>query len=133
MNTRESPSCRPSACTRATTMVWSPPSCSASIVQSIQPMASESTGAPLGAVHVSTPSKRSMFRAAKARESFSCGAPRMLIARRPAGRIRGQVDDDRAGQNATSGGSSETEVNELQAIPCRSPSWSVVTMTTPVG
>jgi len=47
--------------------------------------------------------------------------------------LRGQVDEERAGQNATSGGSRDTEMNELAAIPCRSPSWLVVTTTTPVG
>jgi hypothetical protein len=57
----------------------------------------------------------------------------MLMTVRPDGRIRGHVDEERAGQNATSGGSSDTDVNELHAMPCSSPSCTVVTTTTPVG
>jgi hypothetical protein len=41
----------------------------------------------------------------------------MFSTSRPAGRILGHVEDDRAGQNATSGGSSDTEMNELSAMP----------------
>ena len=44
MKTRLSPSRRPRASTRATTIVWSPPSCSASSVQSSQPIAASRIG-----------------------------------------------------------------------------------------
>ena len=117
MKTRLSPSRRPRASTRATTIVWSPPSCSASSVQSSQPIAASRIGRPDGAGWCAVPSKRSTSRAAKRREISSDSWSRMFSTSRPAGRIRGQVDDDRAGQNATSGGSSDTEMNELSAMP----------------
>ena len=109
MNTRLSPSRSPSASTRTTTIVWSPPSYSSSIVQSSQPTAASSTGIPDGAGRCSTPANRSMSRAAKRRDISSASWPRMLMTIRPAGRIRGQVVEDRPGQNSMSGGSSETE------------------------
>jgi hypothetical protein len=76
---------------------------------------------------------RAAGRGGPVRDVSSCSSPRMLMTMPFAGRIRGQVDEERAGQNATSGGSRDTEMNELAAIPCRSPSWLVVTTTTPVG
>ena len=45
----------------------------------------------------------------------------MLTVNRPVARIRGQVVDVRPTQNATSGGSSDTDVNEFTASPTGSP------------
>jgi hypothetical protein len=47
--------------------------------------------------------------------------------------MRGQVEDDFAAQNNTSGGSSDTDVNELAAMPTGSSPSTAVTMTTPVA
>jgi hypothetical protein len=47
--------------------------------------------------------------------------------------MRGQVDDDFAAQNNTSGGSSETDVNELHAMPTGSSPSIAVMIATPVA
>jgi hypothetical protein len=45
----------------------------------------------------------------------------------------GHVDDDFAAQNNTSGGSSETDVNELHAMPTGSSPFTAVMIATPVA
>jgi hypothetical protein len=52
---------------------------------------------------------------------------------RPVRRIRAHVNDARAGQNETSGGSSETDASELTIIPAGSPPGAAVTKATPVA
>ena len=53
---------------------------------------------------------------------------------RPVARIRGHVDDFRPTQNATSGGSIDTDVNEFTDSPRGAPASSApVTMVTPVA
>ena len=47
--------------------------------------------------------------------------------------IRGHVDDDFAAQNSTSCGSSDTDVNELHAMPTGSSPSTAVTIATPVA
>jgi hypothetical protein len=47
--------------------------------------------------------------------------------------MRGHVVDDFAAQNNTRGGSSDTDVNELHAIPTGSSPSTAVTRTTPVA
>src|SRR5437016_5049500 len=57
----------------------------------------------------------------------------MFTQNTPAARMRGQLDDVLPGQNNTSGGSSDNEVNEPTAKPT-GPAWSAAVMTvTPVG
>ena len=51
----------------------------------------------------------------------------------PAAWMRGHVVDDFAAQNNTSGGSSDTDVNELHAIPAGSSPSIAVTSATPVA
>src|SRR3954471_11393743 len=71
---------------------------------------------------------------AKARHTDSCSAPRMLTQNAPESRNFGQLEDDRSGMNATSGGSSDTDENDPTAIPAGRPSPSMpVTTATPVG
>jgi hypothetical protein len=57
----------------------------------------------------------------------------MFTAKRPALRMRDQVSELRAGQNETSGGSSETDVSELMIKPAGSPPGAAVTKATPVA
>ena len=57
----------------------------------------------------------------------------MFAAHLPAAWMRGHVDDDFAAQNSTIGGSSDTDVNELHAMPTGSPPSIAVTITTPVA
>ena len=58
----------------------------------------------------------------------------MLTQKWPESLNRGQLLDALSGMNATSGGSSETELNEPIAIPAGLPSGSIPVMTaTPVG
>lgn len=51
----------------------------------------------------------------------------------PAPRIAGHVLDERAGQTSTNGGSSETDVMELMAIPTGASPSKAATTHTPVG
>ena len=57
----------------------------------------------------------------------------MFAAQRPAAWMCGKVVDAFAAQNSTSGGSSDTEVNELHAMPYGVPSFIAVTIVTPVA
>src|SRR5579862_2774401 len=66
------------------------------------------------------------------RQISSWSAARMLTAKVPTSRMRGQVCDEWAGQNMTSGGSSDTEENDWQVIPIGSVSCAVTT-TIPVA
>src|SRR5262245_43107804 len=70
---------------------------------------------------------------ANSRESSSWCSPRMFTANLRAFSILGQVVEVRATQNSTSGGSSDTDVNEFAATPAGSPSESAVMMVTPVA
>src|SRR5919202_4533028 len=102
-------------------MRWSPASYSASIVQSIQASTPASTGAPEGAGVQPTPMKRSTPWVANVRDSASWSSARMLTQNVPTTCSIGHVDDDRDTQNATRGGSSDTDVNELTAKPSGRP------------
>src|SRR4051794_41928825 len=59
---------------------------------------------------------------AKTRQTDSCSAPRMLTQKAPESRNFGQLDDDRSGMNATSGGASDTDENEATPTPAGAPS-----------
>ena len=72
---------------------------------------------------------------ANTREISSWSSPRMFTQNLPARSMRGHVVLAYAAQNATSGGSSDTDVNEFAARPTGSPpSGSTAVMTvTPVA
>src|SRR4051812_17667706 len=102
--------------------------------QSIQASTSSSTGDPDPAdVHLSS-ANLSPPLTANVRHTASWCEPRMLTQKAPDSCIRGQELDVRSGKNATSGGSSDTDVNEPTAIPAGVPSLAIpVTTATPVG
>src|SRR4051794_41354982 len=58
---------------------------------------------------------------AKARHTDSCSAPRMLTQNAPESRNFGQLDDDRSGMNATSGGAGDTGGKDPPPLPPRPP------------
>jgi hypothetical protein len=71
------------------------------------------------------------------RSRASCEAlvpsPEHVTPKRRVRRMRDQVSELRAGQNESSGGSSETDVSELTINPAGSPSGAAVTNATPVA
>src|SRR5437868_8214861 len=102
--------------------------------QSIQARAPSRIGEPDDAgCHASSANLSPPF-LATARHTDSCSAPRMLTQNAPESRNFGHDDELLSGMNATSGGSSETDVNEPTAMPAGLPSGSTpVTTATPVG
>src|SRR5436190_16613876 len=98
-------------------MVWSPASCSASIVHSIHANTSPRMGAPVTPRFQPMPWNLSAPLVAKTRHTSSCSWPRTLTQNTPDGWMRGHDDDDLAGEKATSGGSNDTEKNEPQVRP----------------
>src|SRR5699024_1918370 len=112
------------------TRVWSPASCSSSRSISIAASVPGRAGAPLPPGVQSTPANLSPPETAKPRHSSSWSWASTLISSRPASRIFGQLEEVLAGQNDTSGGSSDSEVTDWQAKPCGSaPSKAVITVT----
>ena len=77
--------------------------------------------------------KRSAPFCANSRQISSPSSSRKFAAHLPAAWMRGQVVDDFAAQNNTSGGSSDTDVNELHAMPTGSSPSIAVTIATPVA
>jgi hypothetical protein len=71
--------------------------------------------------------------AANRRATGSWSAPRMLTAKDPAARIAGHEREASAGRNPTSGGSSETDVNDPMDRPTGPAGVSALTTVTPVG
>src|SRR6185437_8806882 len=101
--------------------------------QSTHAMTSSRIGEPLApAVHL-TPSNLLPPRFEKLRHSSSCSALRTLAQNLPASRINGQLVELFAGMKATSGGSSETEVNVPTTIPTGPSALIAVTTEIPVG
>src|SRR6516225_773740 len=71
---------------------------------------------------------------AKRVETPSCASPSTLMPQALASCQAWKLMTVRANENKTSGGSSETELNELTVVPCNSPSAPrAVTTATPVG
>ena len=64
-----------------------------------------------------TPANLSAPERAKFCETSSCPSASTLTQNRPIARSSGQVRDVRAGAKATSGGSSESELNDWQVNP----------------
>src|SRR3954452_2398204 len=98
-------------------MVWSPASCSASMLHSTHASTSASTGDPVAPRFQPMPWNLSAPLVAKTRQTSSWSWPRMFTQNDPDGWIRGHDDEDLAGEKATSGGSRETEKNEPQVSP----------------
>src|SRR3954466_731762 len=99
------------------TMQWSPASCTTSMSQSTHARTPSRMGDPEPAGRHDSSANLSPPRIAKARHTDSCSAPRMLTQNDPESLNRGQLDELLSGMNATSGGSSETEVNDPTAMP----------------
>src|ERR1700680_4866229 len=90
-------------------------------------------GAPDAAGRQETPANLSMPLRANWAQSSSCPALRIFTQNVPAARIFGQLVDDLSGRKATSGGSRDTDVNELTTMPT-GPSRPVAGITgTPVA
>src|SRR3954452_23331108 len=70
---------------------------------------------------------------AKMRQTSSWSSPSMVTQNAPALWILGQIDEFLSGRNQTSGGSSDTDVNDPIAKPTGEPSNTAITITTPVG
>ena len=105
-------------------------------MQSIQALTPSSTGAPDGAGHQSTPANLSTVGPERAKPTLSSrwSAARTFTQNVPMSRIRGHVDDVRAGAKLTSGGSSDSEANDWHVKPSGRPSEPrAVTTTTPVA
>ena len=79
------------------------------------------------------PGKRSAPGGVARATNASCSALRMLTPNWPVFRMRDHVSDAREGETRTSGGSSETELNELTITPAGSPAGAPVTNVTPVA
>src|SRR5271155_3137231 len=89
-------------------------------------------GAPVTPGDHATPANLSEPETANFRQIASWLAARMLTAKIPTARIRGQVCEEWAGQNMTSGGSRDTAENDWQVSPIGSVSYAVTT-TIPVA
>ncbi|OLT10400.1 hypothetical protein BJF78_28870 [Pseudonocardia sp. CNS-139] len=113
--------------------MWSPAGTSLSTEQSSQADAPCSSTAPPSVVSKVRPANRSPVRAAIWRQARSWAAPRTLTPSRGRPASRGQVVDVCCTQTETSGGSIETDVNELAAIPTGSCGPIAQTAVTPLG
>jgi Ser/Thr protein kinase RdoA (MazF antagonist) len=125
--------CTSTASTRPMAISWSPPGCTT---------ASEQRSAAAIPVSSGRPSRRSQSRSANLSPPDRANAPATacwsaastLTANRPVPRMCGQVVEVSAAQNSTSGGSRDSEVNELTASPTGPPPEStLVTTAIPVG
>src|SRR3954451_19361216 len=90
-------------------------------------------GAPVEAGRQPTPSNFSVPLVAIPLEMCRWSAARKLTQKKPAWRIIGQAREVFAGQNITSGGSSETLEKDWQVIPTGSSPDIEVTTVTPVA
>src|SRR4051812_44143816 len=95
-------------------MLWSPPSYSAQSSPSIQATTSCSTGEPCALGDQGTPANLSTPERAKFSETAPCPSASTFTQNRPIARSAGQVCDAREGAKATSGGSSDNELNDWQ-------------------
>src|SRR6202044_3751574 len=94
------------------TMKWSPASCTTSMSQSIQASTPSRTGEPEPAGCHDSSANLSPPLTANVRQTDSWSEPRMLTQKWPESRNFGQLLELLSGMNATSGGSSETELND---------------------
>ena len=113
-----------------------------STLQSIHAPAPARIGQPVAGAGVhSTPSKRSSASLANRQHSSTWSSASTFTQKAPVGPISCQLSEVKAGRNPTSGGSSETEVNEPMVRPDGLASRSEpggagtnpVTTVTPVG
>src|SRR2546421_1365052 len=98
-----------SSTTRPTTMVWSPPSCPASISQSIHASTPSRIGEPFADSCHFTPANLSPPLTANPRDSSSWSSDNTFAQKRPALRMRGQEVEDFAGAKKTYGGDPDSE------------------------
>src|SRR5438067_4103801 len=101
------------------------------MVQSSQPRTSSITGAPVDARFQPMPANLSPPLTANRRDNSSCSSLNRFTQKWPAALMCGHVVELWAAQNDTSGGSSETDVNELAARPYGLPSSRAVMTVTP--
>src|SRR5882757_5807128 len=100
---------------------------------------SNQTGAPLintapsAVASHSSPANRSPVAAANWRQVLSCDSASTLTPNRESWLNAGQVRDVLLAHTEASGGSSETGMNELAAMPTGRPSQSAHRAVTPVG
>ena len=78
-----------------------------------------------------TPSNLSAPERAKFCDTSICPSASTLTQNRPMARSSGQVRDVRPGANTTSGGSSDSELNDWQVKPIGPSAVSAVTTVTP--
>src|SRR5215475_12506101 len=114
-------------------MRWSPPSCWSRIVQSTYASASCRIGDPAAEGRQPMRLNRSAPFVANTRQTSSWCSLRMFTVNLPAASILGHVVDTFEAQNSTSGGSSDTEVNEFAETPMGSLPSIAVMMVTPVA
>src|SRR3954470_22621180 len=112
-------------------MLWSPPSYSAHSSPSIQATTSSRTGEPCALGDQRTPANLSTPDRAKFRETASWPSDSTFTQNRPIDRSAGHVCDVRAGAKATSGGSSDNELNDWQVNPAGPSGVRAVTTVTP--
>ena len=115
-------------------MLWSPPSCTATVRHSSAASAPSSTGAPVAGpgwwgMPSSCPSS-GRPRVASQRAVFSSSSARMDTAQAPSARTESWNLAIFSAQNNTSGGSSDTEANALTVMACPP---GVVTTTIPLA
>ena len=101
--------------------------------QSIHAMPPSRIGAPDDAGRQPTPANLSMPLRANWAQSSSCPALRMFTQNAPAARIFGELVNDLSGRKATSGGSRDTDVNELTTMPTGPDGPIAVITATPVA
>src|SRR3954466_3656922 len=98
-------------------MGWAPPSCSSCNAQHTHAHTPSRIGAPHRPGRHRTPPNLSTPDRANPALWCSWSAARMFTQNVPASRIRGHVDDVRDGAKLTSGGSSDSDVNDWQVNP----------------
>ena len=123
--------------TSPTTMLWSPPSCTAVVRHSSTPSASSSTGAPVcgpgwWAIPASWPSS-GRPRVASQRAIFSESSSSTETAHVPAASTASWNRAIFSAQNSTSGGSRDTEANAVTVIAWSMPPARVVTTMMPLA
>jgi hypothetical protein len=102
--------------------------------QSIQATTPSRIGDPEPAGRHASPANLSAPFVANARHTGSWLAESTFTQKEPEARILGKLEDPLSGKKASSGGTSDTDVNEPTAIPAGRPCGSIpVTTTTPVG
>src|SRR2546430_5838956 len=121
--------CRASSGSARTT-AWSPAATRLTIRQTSQASVPSRTGTPYGPTrHRVGAANRSMPRVAKVRASSCCPWASRCTATWSARAMVGQLDEVRSRQNDTSGGASDTDVNDVAVNPTGGAPGAVTTLT----